>query len=69
MRRREIISVIAGAAVWARAERLAVPVIGVLAPAPAEKIPHQIDAFRHGLAEAGYAEGKNLAELTINRLQ
>jgi putative tryptophan/tyrosine transport system substrate-binding protein len=63
MRRREFISVIAGAAVWplgTRAEQLAMPVIGVLAPAPAETIPHQIAAFRRGLAEAGYVEGKNL---------
>jgi len=64
MRRREFISVIAGAAVWplgTRAEQLAMPVIGVLAPAPAEMIPHEIAAFRRGLAEAGYVEGKNLA--------
>jgi putative tryptophan/tyrosine transport system substrate-binding protein len=64
MRRREFISVIAGAAMWplgTRAEQLAMPVIGVLAPAPAEMIPHEIAAFRRGLAEAGYVEGKNLA--------
>jgi putative tryptophan/tyrosine transport system substrate-binding protein len=64
MRRRKFLSVIAGAAVWplgTRAEQLAKPVIGVLAPMPAEKIPHQIAAFRRGLAEAGYVEGNNLA--------
>jgi putative tryptophan/tyrosine transport system substrate-binding protein len=63
MRRRKFISVIAGAAVWplgTRAEQLAKPVIGVLAPMAAEKIPHQIAAFRRGLAEAGYVEGNNL---------
>jgi putative tryptophan/tyrosine transport system substrate-binding protein len=39
-----------------------VPVVGLLVPAPAvEAIPHLIAAFRRGLAEAGYVEGKNLA--------
>jgi putative tryptophan/tyrosine transport system substrate-binding protein len=64
MRRREFISAIAGAAIWplrAPAEQPAMPVIGVLAPVPAEKIPHVLAAFRRGLAEAGYVEGKNLA--------
>jgi putative tryptophan/tyrosine transport system substrate-binding protein len=65
MRRREFISVIAGAAVWplgAGAERPAMPVIGFLDPVPgAEAMSHLIAAFRRGLAEAGYVEGKNLA--------
>jgi putative tryptophan/tyrosine transport system substrate-binding protein len=67
MRRREFISVIASAAVWplgARAEQPAMPVIGFLVPvpAPAAGPPLQMDAaFRQGLAEAGYLEGKNLA--------
>jgi putative ABC transport system substrate-binding protein len=64
MRRREFISLIAGATAWpleARAQQSAMPVIGVLAPAAAEAIPHLLAAFRRGVAEAGYVEGKNLA--------
>jgi putative tryptophan/tyrosine transport system substrate-binding protein len=64
MRRREFISVIAGATAWplvARAEQPAMPVIGFLNFATAESIPHLVAAFRRGLAEAGYVEGKNLA--------
>jgi putative ABC transport system substrate-binding protein len=38
------------------------PVIGFLAPAPgAEAWSHLVAAFRRGLVEAGYVEGKNLA--------
>ena len=38
------------------------PVIGFLNSVPAaEAIPHLVAAFRRGLAEAGYVEGKNLA--------
>jgi putative tryptophan/tyrosine transport system substrate-binding protein len=65
MRRREFISAIAGATVWplgARAEQPAMPVIGFLAPVPAaEGTLHMLAAFRRGLAEAGYIEGKSLA--------
>jgi hypothetical protein len=63
MRRREFISLIAGATAWplgARAQQPAMPVIGVLGPATAEVIPHLLAAFRRGLAEAGYVDGKNL---------
>jgi putative tryptophan/tyrosine transport system substrate-binding protein len=66
MRRREFISVMAGAAVWplgARAERPAMPVIGslIISPAADEGTLRALAAFRRGLAEAGYVEGKNLA--------
>jgi putative tryptophan/tyrosine transport system substrate-binding protein len=63
MRRREFISLLVGATAFplrARAEQM--PVIGFLNDVPAaEAIPHLIAAFRRGLAEAGFQEGKNLA--------
>jgi putative tryptophan/tyrosine transport system substrate-binding protein len=62
MKRREFISLVAGAAAWpltARAEQM--PVVGLLNPLPApEAMPHLVAAFRQGLAEEGYVEGKNL---------
>ena len=64
MRRREFISVIAGATAWplaARAQQRAMPVVGFLSPVTAEATPHLLAAFRQGLAETGYVEGKNLA--------
>ena len=64
MRRRDFISLIAGATAWplaARAQQPAMPVIGTVGPVPWEAVPHLLAAFRRGLAEAGYVEGKNLA--------
>ena len=60
MRRRDFITLLGGAAVLplrARAEQL--PVVGFLDPAPAQ-VPHLIAAFRQGLADEGYVEGKNI---------
>jgi putative tryptophan/tyrosine transport system substrate-binding protein len=65
MRRREFISVIAGAAVWplrARAQQPAAPVIGFFTFQPANGATTQLllAAFRRGLTEAGYTEGKTV---------
>jgi len=62
MRRRDFIFATAGAAAWplgALAQQAAMPVIGFLQEGSATQ--HLLAAFREGLAEAGYVEGKNLA--------
>jgi putative tryptophan/tyrosine transport system substrate-binding protein len=62
MRRREFISAIAGATAWplaVRAQPPAMPVIGYLTEVP--NVAHLNAAFRRGMAELGYVEGKNFA--------
>jgi putative tryptophan/tyrosine transport system substrate-binding protein len=64
MRRRDFLSVIVGATAWplaARAQQPGAPVIGFFDVVTADSIPHLLAAFRRGLAEAGYVEGKNIA--------
>jgi putative ABC transport system substrate-binding protein len=64
MRRREFIAGIGAAAAWplaVRAQQQPMPVIGFLSPLPSGEGSAQVVAFRRGLAEEGYVEGKNLA--------
>jgi putative tryptophan/tyrosine transport system substrate-binding protein len=79
IRRRDFISLLGGAAgAWplaARAQQPArFPRIGILWPNPVTASGHFVDAFRQGLGELGYIEGRNMtiefrtAEGTVERL-
>jgi putative ABC transport system substrate-binding protein len=65
MRRRRFIALLAsGIAGWplaARAQQPAMPVVGFLGDGTPELRASHVRAFRQGLSEQGYAEGRNFA--------
>jgi putative ABC transport system substrate-binding protein len=64
LQRREFITLLGGAAVWplaASAQQRAMPVIGYLSGRTADSDASILVSFRRGLADVGYAEGRNVA--------
>jgi len=65
IRRREFITLLGNAAAaWpivARAQQIAIPVIGLIGNWSRELHPSRLPAFRQGLNETGYVEGQNVA--------
>jgi putative tryptophan/tyrosine transport system substrate-binding protein len=63
MRRREFITLLGGASVWplaARAQQPILPIIGILSPLSATTAAQNIQAFRLGMRNLGYSEGRDI---------
>jgi len=64
MKRREFVGLFGGAAAWplaAGAQQQAMPVVGFLSGAAPQEYGHILAAFRRGLGEAGFVDGRDVA--------
>jgi putative tryptophan/tyrosine transport system substrate-binding protein len=63
VRRREFITLLGGAVAWPLAAHAqqAMPLVGFLSSVSTGDRPHHTEAFRQGMNETGYAEGRNVA--------
>jgi putative ABC transport system substrate-binding protein len=72
VRRRNFIALLGGAAAWplaAHAQQPATPVVGFLNVLGQNDRPNLLAAFRRGLGEAGYVDGRNMAiEYRLRRI-
>ena len=78
IRRRAFLTLLGAAAIWppvAHGQQAAAPIVGFLADGSPESMALRVAAFRQGLDEIGYAEGRNVtidwrsAERQPNRLR
>jgi putative ABC transport system substrate-binding protein len=62
--RRDFIALLGGAVAWplaARAQQTGVPVVGFLRNTPSASFDYLVTAFRRGLGELGFVDGRNVA--------
>jgi len=70
MKRREFMGLLGGAVAWplaARVQQSAIPVIRFLSSLTPSDAPRIMAAFRLGLADTGYVEGRNEPSNTAGR--